>query len=328
MNRFVQRLLFTSICQLLVLLLVIGGTARAANTKLHVVTDIAPVHSLVSMVVAGGAETTLLIQPAQSPHAFSLKPSQRRAMNQAQLIVLMSEAFTPSLHRYLETAKRDNAVLILSEHNGPHSHTPHENNPESDHDATPVLDQSSSPTHSAVLNENEQYDLENDLHAWLNPENAIDWLDKIATAMARIDPPNANLYKNNAAMAIQQLAALHIELQESLKPVRSREYIVYHDAYQHFAKSYALRPPIAIALSDARSPGAAKLRAIRAQAMKVSCAFSEVLHDDAIVDMITQQLPIKRGILDPIGTNQSTGESLYPNLMRTLAQQFVDCLSD
>lgn len=313
-------------------LLSFGSPAvHAASTELNIITDIAPIHSLVSMVATDNTEVGLLIQPAQSPHAFSLKPSQRRALDKAQLVILLSDAFTPSLHRYLRNADNDRSVLILSQSHGTaHTHknegnvSLHEEIPDTKHVTT-----KSTPLASQIEADHQpSYDLENDLHTWLDPENAIEWLDKIAEALIHIDPEHSEQYELNAASAKQQLSTMHIELKRALEPVRAESYIVYHDAYNHFAKSYVLQRPIAIALSDARSPGAAKLRTIQAHAATARCAFSEVLHDESIVDMVTQHLPIKRAILDPTGTNQALGKSLYPKLIRVMAQRFIDCLSD
>jgi len=61
--------------------------AIADTDKFSIVTDIAPVHSLVSMVVDQQADVKLLVPPNQSPHSFSLKPSQIRIINEANLIV-------------------------------------------------------------------------------------------------------------------------------------------------------------------------------------------------------------------------------------------------
>jgi len=292
------------------LLLSFITTTHTQAAELKLVTDIAPIHSLVSMVAGEHASVTLLVPPSQSPHGFSLKPSQRRMLDKAQLVVILSHNFTPSLSRHLNSSASKTTVLSLSSSNEQH---------------TQAEDSSVKEDHSFGIKRD--YDLINDPHTWLNPENAIRWLDKIAASLIQIDEAQAEQYAHNAMAAKQRLLIMHESIKESLSPVRDKHYIVYHDAYQHFAKSYALQVPIAIALSDARAPGAAKLRAVRKQAEHVNCAFSEVLHNDAIVDMVTERLSLKRAILDPIGSSQPIGQSLYPNLMHALANRFNDCLS-
>ena len=60
-----------------------------------VVTDIAPVHSLVSMVMGDLGEPSLLVDGASDPHAFQLKPSQAAALQDARLIVWIGPDMTP-----------------------------------------------------------------------------------------------------------------------------------------------------------------------------------------------------------------------------------------
>jgi len=120
---------------------------------------------------------------------------------------------------------------------------------------------------------------------------------------------------------------MHVDFAKQLAAVNSVRYIVYHDAYQHFAQSYGLQKPIAIALSDARAPGARKLRAIREKAKQTKCVFSELLHDDIIVDTVTAGLPVNRAILDPMGSTLPIGPTHYPQLMKALVNNFVACLT-
>lgn len=295
----------------LVFILLSSTRAWSDANRIQVVTDIAPIHSLVTMVFGDEANIELLVPPSQSPHGFSLKPSQRRALEDAQLVVMLSKDFTPSLSRHLHADKPSRKVIHLSQIKADHAHD--------EHDAT--------DTHEAE-GANKHYDVLNDPHSWLNPENAMDWVQQIADVAQAIDSSNAERYQQNALLTRKSLSAMHESIHAKLKSVRSKNYIVYHDAYQHFAKSYGLQVPTAIALSDARSPSAAKLRSVRELAARSACAFSETLHDPSIVDTVTQSLPIKRGILDPIGSNQVLGKSLYANLMLTMADSFYDCLSD
>ena len=61
-----------------------AATPSAAVAEVpRVVTDIAPVHSLVAQVMAGVGVPDLLIDQATSPHHFALRPSQARALQEA-----------------------------------------------------------------------------------------------------------------------------------------------------------------------------------------------------------------------------------------------------
>lgn len=295
--------------------------AFAGSDKMQIVTDIAPVHSLVSMVIGEHADITLLVPPSQSPHSFSLKPSQIRAMNHASLIVILSDNFTPALSRHINSLENKKALLLklsnssdIQTEDDQETHQPqHEHATKSDNASN-----TSANIHAARIN---------DAHTWLNAENAITWIDRIADMAIQLDKENQSSYLLNAKNAKVDLTALHTSLKNQLTSVQSAHYIVYHDAYQHFAEGYNLQKPVAIALSDARAPGAKKLREIREKVKHSTCVFSEILHGDSIVDTVTEGLPVKRGVLDPIGSTIPIGPTHYLQLMRAMANSFSTCLS-
>ena len=68
--------------------------AAGANPP-NVAVDIAPVHSLVAQIMAGVGEPDLIIQPGASPHGYSLRPSQARALARADVVFWTSEELTP-----------------------------------------------------------------------------------------------------------------------------------------------------------------------------------------------------------------------------------------
>jgi len=294
------------------------GQAPSAQTKsdnIRIVTDIAPIHSIATMVFGQQAQIDLLVPPSQSPHSFSLKPSQIRVMNQATLIIILSDDFTPGLSRNLRSIDSDALVLKLND--------PRTNERNGEHGR--AFDDRGSNNKLFQAHHRESH--ANDEHTWLDPRNAVQWIDLIASSAMRLDEKNAANYLLNAARAKAELTNLHDSLTQQLRPVQSASYIVYHDAYQHFAHSFDLQKPIAIALSDARAPGAKKLRAMRLKAENTKCVFSEELHDDIIVDTVTEDLSVERAILDPIGSTIPLGPNHYPQLMRNMADTFVACLT-
>lgn len=340
-------------------LLIFSNSAKADTRQLNISTDIAPIHSLVSLVVGELSTVDLIIPPNQSPHDFSLKPSQLRALNKADLIVIVSEGFNPSLSRHLQALGAKSKVIDLSsrlnsddtliknsdEHKNDADDT-HKNHSEQEHIATGINEQQDEQDHNEASTKEHQDEQEHnamdsqeqqgqhehggvhaDEHTWLNPENAITWVRHIAEAASSIDESNRETYERNATNAVTMLTQLHQALQKQLQTVTRVPYIVRHDAYQHFAYAYGLTQPLAIALSDARAPSAAKLRRMRQAAQSHKCIFSEVQHNDAIVATISEGLDLKQAMLDPLGSNIPVGPSLYATLMQNLTQSFADCLT-
>ena len=74
-----------------------GGSLAQAEVK--VVTSIKPIHSLVSAVMVGVGEPSLLVKGAGSPHTYSLKPSQAKQLQEADLV----SGWVMILKRFLKT---------------------------------------------------------------------------------------------------------------------------------------------------------------------------------------------------------------------------------
>jgi zinc transport system substrate-binding protein len=79
-----------------------------------VVTDIAPVHSLVAQVMQGVGEPTNLVDPGASPHGYALRPSQARALSEADIVVWVGEGLTPWMEQPMEAlaAKAESVELL------------------------------------------------------------------------------------------------------------------------------------------------------------------------------------------------------------------------
>ena len=89
-----------------------------ASAAPRVVTSIKPLHSLVSGVMNGVGEPYLLIKGVSSPHTFSLKPSDARELEKAQVIFWVGEVLAPGLERPLEILPKKAKVVALAEIKG------------------------------------------------------------------------------------------------------------------------------------------------------------------------------------------------------------------
>ncbi|GAA6199539.1 zinc ABC transporter substrate-binding protein [Aquicoccus sp. SU-CL01552] len=84
----------------------------------QVVTDIAPVHALTSTVMDGVGTPVLLVKPGLSPHSYALRPSQARALQDADLVVWVGEGLAPWLEKPLESLAGRGEMLELIEAEG------------------------------------------------------------------------------------------------------------------------------------------------------------------------------------------------------------------
>ena len=96
------------------------STAAAAGAPLRaepidVVVTIKPIHSLVSQVMQGVAEPTLLVDGSASPHSFSLKPSHIRAVDNAGVFIRVSERLEPFTGKIVRSLPAGARLVTLAE---------------------------------------------------------------------------------------------------------------------------------------------------------------------------------------------------------------------
>src|SRR5215217_6944922 len=84
-------------------LLVTALLTTTAMAAPNVVASIKPVHSLVSAVMAGIGEPTLIVKGAASPHTYALKPSDAGALESADIVFWTGHGMELFLGEALET---------------------------------------------------------------------------------------------------------------------------------------------------------------------------------------------------------------------------------
>ena len=297
------------------------GAASPSMAEPKVVVTIKPLHALVAQVMSGAGRPELLIHGSASPHTYVLRPSQVRLLHEADIFVRMSEAVEPFTARLVRSLPRSVEVVTLQEAPRlkllarrtqatfePHSHAPSSHRDHS-HTASPA-----DPV---------------DGHAWLDPGNAIAMVDRIAQALSGRDPANAATFTANAEALKAQLEALAQELDRDLKPVASRPYIVFHDAYQYLERRYGLNVVGSISMSPEVPVSGKRLTELRRKIAQLGavCVFAEPQVDMRLVQNLIEGTSARSGTLDPEGGALEPGPDLYFKLMRRLAGDLKDCLT-
>ena len=292
----------------------------------RVITDIPPIHALVSQVMGGLGAPVLLLEKGADEHDFQLRPSQMANITQADLVVWIGPELTPWLERALESAKPGYVSVALIDLPGTLTIA----GGEDEHDHAAEGEGEGVDAEGQAHSEGEDHAHGGvDPHVWLNPQNAVFWLDTIAAELAKADAANAPSYFANATVAKARVVALDSELQVLLDPIKDRPFVTFHDAYGYFVAHYGLSFAGSVALGDASAPGAARLRELQdTMGRGVVCAFPEVQHDPALLLQLLDGTDVRAGAeIDPVGSSLPFGPDAYDTLMRSLATHLVDCLA-
>ncbi len=169
-----------------------------------------------------------------------------------------------------------------------------------------------------------------DSHVWLDPVNAKAMVHEIEEALAKADPANAKTYKANAKAVMAKLDALTTEVAATLKPLKNKGFIVFHDAYQYFENRFGLTASGSITVSPEVMPGAERVAQIRAKVKELgaACVFSEPQFEPKLVSTVTEGTQAKSGVLDPLGSAVENGPDLYFSVIRNMAASIRNCLSE
>ena len=276
----------------------------------RVVTDIAPVHSLASMVLEGVTTPDLLLPPGASPHHYSMRPSEAAALERAGLVIWIGPVLTPWLENPVDTlAGGANRLTLLDlspvqiEIEGDHHGHGHDHGHDDDH--------------GEGL----------DPHAWLDPMNASVWVQEISDKLSEIDPENADLYRENAAKARAQIAELQVAMEDRLLALKGRPYAVDHDAYRYLEARFGLEHRFAITDSHADDPGPARIAQLRESVRDagIQCVLTEGKENSGLIETVIEGHQAKVVKADPTGADLSPGPLLYLDLMHRLSTSMASC---
>jgi len=318
---------------LLAIILLAVPVQLMAAAEPRVVVSLKPIHSLIAGVMEGVATPELLLTGGESPHSYSLRPSQARMLARADVVFLVGPALEGFLVKPLQSLRRETRVVTLMESPGMfllparsggvweehedhgHSHDRH------------GTDGKKSP--EAKLKRNHDHQAM-DPHLWLDPQNGQEIVRLAATELARQFPAHQAKFVANAEALVARLAALDEELRQQLSGLRGRPYVVFHDAYQYLEAHYGLSAAGAITLNPEVAPGAQRLRAIRQiiRERQAVCVFAEPQFEPRLVATTLEGSNARQGVLDPLGAELPVGPESYFQLMRQLAKSLQACLEN
>ena len=321
----------------------------SAKAEVNVVTTIKPLHSLVSSVMKGVGEPSLIIEGTNNPHTFVFKPSHAKMIEEADIIFWIGEDLEAFMEKPLDSLAEKAQVIsfmelssieklkfreknIFDDHDGHEDeHEGHEDEDDHGH-----KDDDHDDDHDGHEDEHEGHDDDhNDVHAhahgefdahiWLDPVNAKKMVLEIAHELSDLDPNNKVKYENNANATIKSLD----ELVDSNKKILSKDisYVVFHDAYQYFEKRFGVIPAGALTLNPDVLPGAKQIADIQdvINDKGIKCIFSEPQYNPKIIETLGNDMNIFTGVMDPLGAYIDAGPSMYSDLIYGIANSIKDC---
>lgn len=272
---------------------------------LEVLTTIKPLGFIAAAITDGVSEPGVLLPTGASPHDFSLRPSDIRSINEADLVVWVG----PELEGFMaKPLARHPHVLTLTQVPGMSLYNyatqgEHDEGHEGHH-------------HEGV-----------DPHIWLGPTQAKVIAKAIATELGKLDPANQARYAANLAAFEGKVNALDKVIAVQMEAVDQKGYFVFHEAYGYWERHYGMSSKGHFTVSPERRPGAKTLIDIRKalEEKKASCIYAEPQFSPAVIESVAHNTGAKVLLLDEVGEQVPLGPDGYPQFMQQLADAFAQC---
>jgi len=311
----------------IILLFLLSTSYSSANADIKVVTSIKPIHSLASYLMDGVGKPDLIVDGYASPHGFAMKPSHAKMLQNADLIFWIGEDLESFLEKPLNSIAKKAEKIELMEIKGLNKLEFRERNIFEEHDDHKEHDEHKEHGHKEDKHDEHQGHAhgEHDPHIWLDPINAKVILSEMAEHLIENDQKNEAKYKENLKKAHNDLDKLTKKVKSELN--KDFKSIVFHDAYQYFEKRFDVNVLGAFTVNTDVLPGAEQLSKIREiiEHDKVSCVFSEPQFNPDIINAVAKDMNIKTGVLDPLGSNLTSGKTLYFDLIGNMSKSFRGC---
>ena len=298
----------------------------SAKADIKVVTTIKPLHSLISSVMEGVGEPSLIIEGTSNPHTFVFKPSHAQMLEEADIVFWIGEDLEAFMEKPLDSLAGNATKISFMELSSIEKLKFREENIFDDHDDHGHDD------HDGHEDEHEGHDDhdghnhgEFDAHIWLDPSNAIKMVLEISHELSEADPDNAAKYEQNENKTIASLNNLINEINSSIP--KDASYVVFHDAYQYFENRFGISSAGALTLNPDVLPGAKQIDAIQdlIQDKNIKCIFSEPQYNPKIIETLAADMKISTGIMDPLGAFIDQGPEMYQKLILDIANSLKDC---
>ena len=311
----------------IIILFVFSSINAFATETTGVISTIQPINSLVSAVIGNTGKTISIIPAEQSPHDFKLKPSDVKVLQNGNIIFYVSNHLESSVTKVFKNLPKNIKLINLMKESGINHLAIRDNAAWERHDHHGD-DHDDHDKHGKKHDDHDDHEKEDDVHIWLSPDNAIKIVQKVNKVLSLYFPENSKIYNDNTTKFIDKIRNLKMELIKELSPIKNKPYIVFHDAYQYFEKTFELNAVGSIALEGdiASSPKQISFIKDKIIKSKASCVFQEPQFDSKLVKIVLEGTNAKTGTLDPHGVNITGNKDFYLQLLKNMAKSLKECL--
>ena len=267
-----------------------------SRADVSIVTTIKPLQMIAEAVVQEYGSVSSIVDPQQSPHHFTVSPSDRIALARADMAVWIGSGFETHISDFFEQAQFKAKTITVIDTPGLQLHT--------------------------------VGDGQLDAHLWLDSSNAIRIATAIAERVAELDPVNATSYRQNLQKFGAEIESINQQIAQRFQEPPATSYAVYHNAYQYFERQFGLQHDMVILQDPEVQPGIREIIQLRSQVneQRPSCLLLEFDSSLDLVSTVLNGYELKLITVDLLGSNVNSSENAYSEFIANLADDFYQCL--
>ncbi len=271
-------------------------------------------------------DLTCLLQPGQDPHTYKPTTGDRKAIEDAQLILYGGYDLEPEIIRLLEATTNtapqvpvfENAVTEPLMGKGHHHHGEAEHShDEAEHSHDEETAEGEAP----------------DPHVWHNAQNGVKITAAIRSELQTLNPEHQETYTRNAETLKTQLTQIDtwIKSQISTIPAAQRKLVTIHDSLTYYSDAYGIPLSSLQGVSAAEKPTAANVKDL-AETIKsagIPTIFVETTTNTSVLETVAREANVQIAeqplYVDSLGV-AGTEADTYPKMLISNTRAIVQGL--
>lgn len=289
----------------------VATSAQASLPK--VVATASVLCDLTQQIAQDTVDLTCLVPAGTDPHVYQIKPSDRKAIETANLILYAGYGFEPDLIKLIQATQNQAPKIAVSEVAVP----------------KPLKGEHHEDEHGDEHNHGEL-----DPHVWENAQNGARMVEVVRDNLKQVAPSNAAQYVSNSDKLTRELTQIDswIKSQISTIPANQRKLVTTHDAMGYYAAAYGITVEGALqGLSTDERPTAARVKELvqEIKAANVPTIFAEATTNPKLIESVAKEANVKVSnkvlFADSLGAKGTEGDT-YQKMLIANTQAIVEGL--
>lgn len=283
----------------------IDAQELTANQKsvINIAVSINPLYQVVQAITKDKANNFLIYNKNYSEHNYQLKSDDVKAVEKADLIIMIDKNYETNLQKYLEQLAISKKIISLSQIN-----------------QIKVL----------KLRKNS---LKNDLHLWLNPQNIEIFAEELVENLCQLSIANCQFFRKNLSNFKKENNIAVKEISKQLASLKDKKFIFYRDCFQYFEEYFALKPALIVDDEHSKELKISRYKQFNevVNSQKISCLLGDANDENNSDQKLAKNYNLKFVKLDITGLANSDKKPQmseingYSKMLLNLASEIVNC---